>query len=68
MTFFGLSLAEYNVSKYVRVDNTPEKAEYLGYINGRELYPDLKFISFSQFLDELAAGSLERPYPHLAQF
>ncbi|PGH27621.1 hypothetical protein AJ80_00634 [Polytolypa hystricis UAMH7299] len=59
------AIAQYSESKYVRADNTPESAEYLGYINGRELYPDLNFISFAEFVDELIEGSVQRPYPHI---
>ncbi|KAI9172255.1 isoflavone reductase family protein [Paramyrothecium foliicola] len=63
--WFQRSLAEYSVAKYIRKDNTPENAEYLGYISGRSLYPDFEFISFDQFVDDLMAGAIERPYPHL---
>ncbi|KAH8807887.1 hypothetical protein F5884DRAFT_704262 [Xylogone sp. PMI_703] len=56
---------QYIDSKYVREDNTAENAEYLGYINGRELYPDFQFIKFADFVDDLTAGKIERPYPHL---
>ena len=38
---------------------------YLGYINGRELYPDMKFIGFDEFVDELIEGNVRRPYPHV---
>lgn len=61
----GLAIAEYCVSKYVRADNTPENAEYLGYINERELYPDFAWLGFTDFVDELIAGSIRRPWPHL---
>jgi len=53
---------DYIVSKYVRADNTPEMAKYLGYIDARVLYPDFKPISFSEFVDELLAGKAHRPY------
>lgn len=49
----------------MRHDNTPKNAEYLGYINARELYPDFEYISFADFVDELIAGKVERPYPHI---
>ena len=57
--------AEYSNTKYVREDNTPENAEYLGYINGNELYPDFKFVKFTDFIDDLIAGKGKRPYPNL---
>jgi hypothetical protein len=61
--FMSVTVAEYGVSKYVRGDNTPENAEYLGYIDARKLYPDFKPISFESFLRELADGRGARPYP-----
>lgn len=63
---YRLSNAQYNFSKYVRGDNTPEMAEYLGYIDGRKLYPDYQFQKFSGFVDDLAAGKVQRPYPHVS--
>jgi hypothetical protein len=54
--------ASYIVSKYVRRDNTPENAKYLGYIDARELYHDFKPISFSEFIDELFAGKAKKLY------
>lgn len=56
---------EYCITKYVREDNTPENAEYLGYIDGRALYPDYEYIKFHEFVDELVAGKVDKPYPHL---
>ena len=60
-----LTQAQYIPTKYLRADNTPENAEYLGYIDGRALYPDFKFIKFVDFVDELLAGKARRPYPNL---
>ena len=56
------SRAEYNASKYIRKDNTPEMAKYLGYLDARELYPDFEPIAFERFVDELVEGKGERPY------
>jgi hypothetical protein len=53
---------QYIVSKYIRKDNTPENAKYLGYLDARALYPDFKPISFSAFADELLDGKATRPY------
>ncbi|KAI1497975.1 NAD(P)-binding protein [Biscogniauxia marginata] len=60
-------IAEYRVTKYVRADNTPKNAEYLSYINARELYPDYTFIGFADFVDELVAGQAKKPYLRLQQ-
>ncbi|KAF7367929.1 Glycoside hydrolase [Mycena sanguinolenta] len=54
-------LADYNYSKYVRGDNTPTYAKYLGYLDTRELYPDFMPISFKEFAKELLEGGIESP-------
>ncbi|KAF2112812.1 isoflavone reductase family protein [Lophiotrema nucula] len=56
------SQTEYQVSKYLRKDNTVDNAKYLGYLNARELYPDFQPIKFEQLLDEVLAGKGQRPY------
>lgn len=63
--WFLLAGAQYAITKYVRADNTPENAKYLGYISARELFPDFKYRGFADFVDELIAGKIERPYPHM---
>jgi len=57
---------DYNISKYIREDNTREGALYLGYLDAKELYPDLKPITFEEFVDELNAGKATRPYEETA--
>ncbi|KAJ6505293.1 hypothetical protein C8R45DRAFT_972272 [Mycena sanguinolenta] len=54
--------ADYKYNKYVRGDNTPAYAKYLGYLDARELYPDFTPISFKGFTKELLEGGVERPY------
>lgn len=61
----GVFTSQYILSKYVRKDNTPENAKYLGYLDARELYPDLKPMSFVSFVDELLDGKTTRPYANL---
>ncbi|KAK1700865.1 hypothetical protein BDP55DRAFT_688882 [Colletotrichum godetiae] len=34
----------------IRGENTPEYAHYLGYLDARELYPDVKFTSFEKYI------------------
>ncbi|KAJ7468779.1 hypothetical protein FB451DRAFT_1560457 [Mycena latifolia] len=55
---------DYIYSKYVRGDNTPAYAAYLGYLDTRELYPDFRPRSFKDFVGELLEGKAVRPYPH----
>ncbi|KAJ3955339.1 hypothetical protein N0V92_008142 [Colletotrichum tropicale] len=40
----------------VRGDNTPEYADFPGYIDGTKLYPDFKLINFKSFLEEVPEG------------
>ena len=51
------------IAMYIRGDNTPEKAEYLGYIDAKKLLPDFKYRSYANFIDDLLAGEIKRPYP-----
>ncbi|KAF7325439.1 Glycoside hydrolase [Mycena kentingensis (nom. inval.)] len=43
-------LTDYSYSKYVREDNTPENAKYLGYLDAKELYPDFTPTTFREFM------------------
>ncbi|KAJ7728015.1 hypothetical protein DFH07DRAFT_851450 [Mycena maculata] len=58
---------DYKYSKYVRGDNTPEHAQYLGYLDARELYPEFKPRSFTDFVGELLAGKVQKPYASRAE-
>ncbi|THY33273.1 isoflavone reductase family protein [Aureobasidium pullulans] len=62
---FLLAAAQYAVTKYVRGDNTPENAKYLGYVSANELYPEFEYNSYTEFVDELLTGEIERPYPDI---
>ncbi|KAJ5416621.1 isoflavone reductase family protein [Penicillium crustosum] len=59
---FMLYMSQYNYSKYVRGDNSPESAKSLGYLNARELYPDFKPVTFGDFLSEVLDGKGVNPY------
>ncbi|EMC92014.1 hypothetical protein BAUCODRAFT_79454 [Baudoinia panamericana UAMH 10762] len=60
-----LAAAQYAITKYVRGDNTPENAEYLGYVNARDLFPDFRYTSFAEFVNDLTAGKIRKPYSHV---
>lgn len=47
---------EYLYSWGLRGDNQPEYAKYLGYLLGKDLYPDFKPISFEDYLKDVVAG------------
>lgn len=62
-SIINLAMHQYHWTKFVRGDNTPEHAAYLGYLNTRDLYPDFKHISFESFVkDELLQGKTHKPY------
>lgn len=52
----------------MRKDNTLENAKYLGYLDSRELYPDMKPVGFSKYIEELLEGKGERPYANTFNF
>ncbi|KAF7342587.1 Glycoside hydrolase [Mycena sanguinolenta] len=54
-------IADYENSKYVRGDNTPAYAKYLGYLDARELYPEFRPRTFRVFVAELLEGKGEMP-------
>ncbi|KAL3439818.1 NAD(P)-binding protein [Aspergillus insuetus] len=41
-----------NVNGY----NTPEYAEYLGYLSGKELYPDFEYLTYEDYVQEVLEG------------
>ena len=57
--------SEYLISWGIRGDNTPEYAKYLGYITSKELYPDMKFIKFEDYLQEVVDGKAKGVYEEL---
>jgi len=57
-----LHTSQYARSKYIRMDNRPEYAKYLGYLDARELYPDFKPKSLKEFVTDLLDGKVKRPY------
>lgn len=58
----SIILLQYYLSWGVRGDNTPEYAEYLGYLNAQELYPDFKPRTYEAFMRELLDGKGEKIY------
>jgi hypothetical protein len=55
-------ISEYEISKYVRMDNRPEYAKYLGYLDARELYPEFEPKTLREFVGEMLEGKVKRPY------
>ncbi|KPM38526.1 hypothetical protein AK830_g8063 [Neonectria ditissima] len=59
-----LAVAQYPHSIWLRGDNTPEAAAYLGYLSGKELYPDMEaeYVRFEDYVGEVLAGKAKAPY------
>ncbi|KAJ4397256.1 hypothetical protein N0V93_001480 [Gnomoniopsis smithogilvyi] len=53
MGFLGLTVNQYRHSYAIRGDNTPERAVYLGYLDGHELYPEVKTTTFREYFQKL---------------
>lgn len=53
---------QYWNSLYVRGDNTPGYAEYLGYVDARQLYPDLVTTSFEDYCQQALDGQVSGIY------
>lgn len=45
-----VGMAEYRNLLGIRGENTPEYARYLGYLDARELYPDVELTSFENYV------------------
>jgi hypothetical protein len=60
MLKFGIT--EYKYSLGIRGDDTPEHAKYLGYLNARELYPDVDVIPLKTFIEEMLEGKIKAVY------
>ncbi|SPO07219.1 uncharacterized protein DNG_09913 [Cephalotrichum gorgonifer] len=46
----------------IRGDNTPEYADYLGYLDGKELYLDFEYIMFDDYVKAALGGAVKGAY------
>ncbi|RKK66508.1 hypothetical protein BFJ69_g15340 [Fusarium oxysporum] len=60
--YFDFVKYQYWNSLVVRGDNTPAYAEYLGYVDARQLYPDLATTSFEQYCQQALDGQVSGIY------
>lgn len=51
-----LTVSQLFFSWGIRGDNTPENAAYLGYMSGKDLYPDLTFTTLKDYMIEALGG------------
>lgn len=57
--------AQYSLSWGIRGENTPEFARYLGYLDGKELYPSVEFTSYESYVQEVVRGEAQGVYDEL---
>ncbi|KAJ4182731.1 hypothetical protein NW755_010228 [Fusarium falciforme] len=60
--FGRLSTNQLLLSWAIRGDNTPEYAKYLGYLDGKELYPDFEFTRFEDYVKAALEGTAKGVY------
>ncbi|KAA8622407.1 isoflavone reductase family protein [Pyrenophora tritici-repentis] len=58
----SLALIQYRVCLGIRGDNTVEHAKYLGYLVGKELYPDVEVVGLKMFMTEMLEGRVRAIY------
>jgi uncharacterized protein YbjT (DUF2867 family) len=46
----------------IRGDNTPERAKELGYVTSKELWPEMEFVKYEDFLGDVVAGKAKPVY------
>ena len=52
----NVRMLQYRRSRGIRGDNTPEHARYLSYLIGKDLYPDMEFTTFEDYVKEMLEG------------
>lgn len=57
-----VALTQYKYSIGIRGDNTPEHAKYLGYLDAKELYPDVEIVGLMTFIREMLDGEVRVVY------
>ena len=57
---FEYTMLDYFYSMCIRGDNTPQKAKDLGYLIGKELYPEIEGTSFEDYVKNVLEGSAVR--------
>ncbi|KAF7556709.1 hypothetical protein G7Z17_g1236 [Cylindrodendrum hubeiense] len=62
LTYAKIAQFQYLNSRYIRGDNTPEYARYLGYKDAKELYPDLTGNSLESYCQEVLDGTAKGVY------
>lgn len=56
------SMSQYKFSLGIRGDNTPQHAKYLGYLDVRELYPDVEPTPLETYIRDVLEGRTKPIY------
>ncbi|KAI9929393.1 hypothetical protein ASPWEDRAFT_111376 [Aspergillus wentii DTO 134E9] len=60
--FAKLSTSQLFYSWGIRGDNTPEYADYLGYLSGKDLYPDFEYATLRDYVVDALEGKAKGVY------
>ncbi|RMJ01901.1 hypothetical protein BHE90_012520 [Fusarium euwallaceae] len=58
----SLGMAQYKYMLGIRGDNTLKHARYLGYLNAKELYPDVIVTPFQKYVEDVFHGRVKAAY------
>ncbi|KAF5005215.1 hypothetical protein FDECE_8336 [Fusarium decemcellulare] len=58
----SLGMAQYKYLLGIRGDDTPEHAKYLGYLDVKELYPDVVATPFEKYVEDSVYGRIKTVY------
>ncbi|ETS87766.1 hypothetical protein PFICI_01594 [Pestalotiopsis fici W106-1] len=56
-----VGMGQYRQLLGVRGDNTPQKARYLNYLDGKEMYPDVRITPLKEYIEDALAGKATVP-------
>jgi len=57
-----LGMAQYRNLLGIRGDNTPQHAKYLGYLDVKELYPDVEATPLESYIKDAFEGKVKTAY------
>ncbi|KAH7385409.1 hypothetical protein DE146DRAFT_204456 [Phaeosphaeria sp. MPI-PUGE-AT-0046c] len=57
-----LGIGQYMWTLGIRGDNVPKRAKYLGYMDARELYPDIKITPLASYIEGRLSGTVRNIY------
>lgn len=60
-----LTQLQYWYSCGIRGDNSPENAQYLGYLLAKDLYPDIEGATLEAYAQDVFHGKGRRVYEHI---